>query len=117
MKSLGQKPHIQDSTLILPGRAPLSIPVAFNGLDILFSALAFAVFCIAWHRIKIGMATILLFFALTTAMMINISRILLFSAAQVVEILPTVIFQTFIFFMIWQMAKKLALIQPKEREQ
>lgn len=117
LKAFGQKPHIQDSTLILPGRAPLSIPVAFNGLDIFLSALSFAIFCIVWHRIKIGMSTILLFFAVTTAMMINISRILLFSAIQAIEVLPTVIFQAFLFLMIWQMANKLAIMQPKEREQ
>jgi hypothetical protein len=117
LKAFGQKPHIQDSTLILPGRAPLSIPIAFNGLDILLSALAFAVFCIAWQRLKSGMALILFFFAVTTAMMINVSRILLFSAVQAIEILPSAVFQAFMFLMIWQMAKKLALIQPKEREQ
>ena len=116
LKALGQKPHIQDSTLILPGRTPLSIPVAFNGLDILLSALAFSLFCIAWHRIKLGMATILLFFAVTTAMMINISRILAFSAVQWIEDIPTILFQAFLFLMIWQMAKKLAALQPQERD-
>ena len=116
LKAFGQKPHIQDSTLILPNHAPLSIPIEFNGLDILLSALAFTIFCIAYHRIRLGMSVLLAFFAIVTAMLINICRILVFCSFPNKEFLPTFPLQLFVFLMIWQMARRLVLMQPKERE-
>ena len=97
--------------------SPLSVPLDFNGLDVLLSALAFSIFCIAWNRLRPGTATLLFFFAVVTAMIVNILRIVVFSAIRTPDFLPTIPLQCFVFFMIWQMAKRLLQMQPTEREQ
>ena len=113
LRALGQNPHILGDTLILKNQAPLVVPVTFSGLETLLAALAFTVFAALWHRPRFASALLIFFFAIVTAIMTNIMRILLLVATHAPEWLPALPFTAFACVTIWQMARRLSVRPPE----
>ena len=108
LRAVGQKPQILGSTLVLRNQTPLEVPLSFSGLETLLAALAFAVIVALWHRTRFASTMLLFFFAVVTAMVANIVRILLLVATQNASWLPALPFTIFACFNIWLMGRRLA---------